>query len=258
MAAERAFMVFTVSWLQKVGVLLSLALLGGCAGWGGAGSSAGKVATLPAQGGLHFSPQNKAQWESVVLPGKLRTEFKLDQHGQRRALQADAQGSASMLRQRLHIPAERLGRMRFEWQVENLLAEADLSDRERGDSPVRIILAFDGDRSRFSAKNTMLSDLTEALTGEPMPYATLMYVWSNHHAVDTVIVNSRTDRIRKWVVESGPAHLKQWRLYQRDLRADFEKAFGEAPGTLIGVAIMSDADNTRSRTRAWYGDIHFD
>ena len=104
----------------------------------------------------------------------------------------------------------------------------------------------------------MLSDLTEALTGEPLPYATLMYVWSNHHPVDSVIVNARTDRVRKWVVESGPAHLQQWRLYHRDLKADFEKAFGEAPGTLVGVAIMTDADNTRSTTRAWYGDLHFD
>jgi hypothetical protein len=173
-------------------------------------------------------------------------------------MQAHAQGSASLLRQRLNIPPDKLGRFRFEWQVENLLAEADLSDRERGDSPVRIILAFDGDRSRFSAKNAMLSELTEALTGEPLPYATLMYVWSNHHPVDSVIVNSRTDRVRKWVVESGPAHLKQWRLYQRDLKADYEKAFGEAPGTLVGVAIMTDADNTRSTTRAWYGDLHFD
>ena len=255
-------MVFTVVGVQRVVALLGLALLGGCAFLGGTASSPAPsptlVATMPASGGLHFSAQHKAQWEPVTLPGKLRTEFKLAKQGQRAALQAHAQGSASLLRQRLNIPPDKLGRFRFEWQVENLLAEADLSDRERGDSPVRIVLAFEGDRSRFSAKNAMLSDLTEALTGEPLPYATLMYVWSNHHPVDSVIVNARTDRVRKWVVESGPAHLKQWRLYQRDLKADFEKAFGEAPGTLLGVAIMTDADNTRSTTRAWYGDLHFD
>jgi hypothetical protein len=104
----------------------------------------------------------------------------------------------------------------------------------------------------------MLSDLTEALTGEPLPYATLMYVWSNQRPVDSVIVNARTDRVRKWVVESGDTRLKQWLSYQRDVRADFEKAFGEAPGRLVGIAIMTDADNTRSNVRAWYGDIHLD
>ena len=94
--------------------------------------------------------------------------------------------------------------------------------------------------------------------GEPLPYATLMYVWSNQRPVDSVIVNARTDRVRKWVVESGAARLKQWVSYQRDVRADFEKAFGEAPGHLVGIAIMTDSDNTRSNVRAWYGDIRFD
>jgi hypothetical protein len=83
-------------------------------------------------------------------------------------------------------------------------------------------------------------------------------VWSNHRAVDSVIVNPRTDRVRKMVVESGPGHLMQWRRYERDVRADFEKAFGETPGALVGVAIMTDSDNTRGNVRAWYGDIRFD
>jgi hypothetical protein len=133
-----------------------------------------------------------------------------------------------------------------------------MGERDSEDSPVRLILAFEGDRSRFSAKNAMLSDLTEALTGEPLPYATLMYVWCNQRAVGSVIVNPRTDRVRKLVVESGPEHVKQWRQYQRDVRADFEKAFGEPPGALVGMAIMTDTDNTRSHVRAWYGDIRLD
>ncbi len=213
---------------------------------------------MPAQGGLHFRPQDKAQWEAVSLPGKLRTAFQLDKQGHRHALRAHAQSSASLLRQRVNVPATRLERLRFEWQVDKLIPNADMSERDRGDSPVRLILAFEGDRSRFSAQNTLLSELSQAFTGEPLPYATLMYVWSNHHAVDSVIVNPRTDRVRKWVVESGEAPLKQWRTYQRNVRADFEKAFGEAPGALVSVAIMTDADNTRSSAIAWYGDIQLE
>ena len=100
-----------------------------------------------------------------------------------------------------------------------------------------------------------LQDLTEALTGEPLPYATLMYVWCNACPPESVIVNPRTDRVRKLAVESGPTHLGQWRSYRRDVKADFEKAFGEPPGALLGLAIMTDTDNTRSTTRAWYGAI---
>ncbi|WP_291926501.1 DUF3047 domain-containing protein [Limnohabitans sp.] len=209
-------------------------------------------------GGLNFSPQDKAQWEAVTLPGKLRTAFRLEKHDHRDALSAHAQASASMLRQRLNVPPDQLGRLQFAWQIDNLMAEADMGERDSEDAPVRLILAFEGDRSQFSAKNAMLSDLTEALTGEPLPYATLMYVWCNRRPVDSVIVNPRTDRVRKLVVESGSAHIRQWRQYERDVRADFEKAFGEAPGALVGMAIMTDSDNTRGQVRAWYGDIRLD
>ena len=207
---------------------------------------------------LRFSAQDKAQWEAVALPGKLRTAFRLDKHQGRSSTRADAERSASMLRQKLRIPPEQLGRLTFEWQVDQLIADADMHHRETEDSPVRVILAFDGDRQKFSAKNAMFSELSRALTGEEMPYATLMYVWSNHDPVESVIINPRTDRVRKMVVESGAQGLRQWRHYERQIRQDFEKAFGEAPGTLIGVAIMTDTDNTQGSARAWYGEIRLD
>ena len=248
-------MVFAGSWVRVFwGAVVWVSVMG-CAQ---VGTSPDPVVARTGSGPLLFSPKDKAQWETVALPGKLRTAFKLEQRDQRPALQADAQSSASMLRQRLNVPADRLGRLQFEWQIEGLIAQADMGERDSEDSPVRLILAFEGDRSRFSAKNTLLSDLTEALTGEPLPYATLMYVWCNQRAVGSVIVNPRTDRVRKLVVESGPQHVKQWRQYQRDVRADFEKAFGEPPGALLGMAIMTDTDNTRSQVRAWYGDIRLD
>ena len=215
-------------------------------------------AQVPAQTPLRFTAQDKAKWETVALPGKLRTAFRLDKHQGRSSTRADAERSASMLRQKLRIPPEQLGRLTFEWQVDQLIADADMHHRETEDSPVRVILAFDGDRQKFSAKNAMLSELSRALTGEEMPYATLMYVWGNHDPVESVIINPRTDRVRKMVVESGAQGLRQWRHYERQIRQDFEKAFGEAPGTLIGVAIMTDADNTQGSARAWYGDIRLD
>lgn len=246
------------AWGYWLGTALAAVVLGGCAL--DVGRHANPAPPAPAQhsGPWHFKPQDKAQWEAVALPGKQPTVFRLEKLGQRPTLHAHARSSASMLRQKLQVPAEKLGRLQFAWQVDNLLAGANMAELNQGDSPVRLILAFEGDRSRFSAKNALLSDLTEAITGEPMPYATLMYVWSNHQPVEAVIVHPRTDRVRKLVVESGAMRLQQWLQYERNVRADFEKAFGEAPGTLVGLAIMTDADNTRSQVRAWYGDIRLD
>lgn len=237
--------------------LCSSLLLSGCAFWS-TEAPQDKPQQVLRQLPLKFSAQDKAQWQAMRLPGKLLTAYRVAPQGPRDALLAEAVSSASMLRQALHIAPEQLGTLQFEWQVEQLIAAADMSQRETEDSPVRLILVFDGDRSRFSAKNAMLSELTLSLTGEPMPYATLMYVWCNDCPAESVIVNPRTDRIRKLAVESGPAHLGQWRSYRRDVRADFEKAFGEAPGALLGLAIMTDTDNTRSAAKAWYGTIHLE
>ena len=59
---------------------------------------------------------------------------------------------------------------------------ADLAEADASDSPVRIVLAFDGDHQRLNAGTRMMFELAETLTGEPPPFATLMYVWAPHAA----------------------------------------------------------------------------
>lgn len=194
-------------------------------------------------------------WQRLLLPGKRATQFESVQIEGRAAMAATADASASMVRKQVHVPASALGQLSFSWKVPALIAGADMAARDADDAPVRLVLAFEGDRSRFSAKNAMLSELARALTGEEMPYATLMYVWCNSRAPGSVILNPRTDRIRKIVVESGPGGLGQWRDYERDVRADFVRAFGEEPGALVAVGIMTDSDNTGSHVRAWYGPL---
>ena len=194
-------------------------------------------------------------WQPVRFPGKQATEFVLQHHSSRLVVQANAQSSASMLRRNLRVAPEKLGTLEFSWHVPALIAGADVGQRENDDSPARLVLAFEGDRSTFSAKNAMLNELSLALMGEPMPYATLMYIWCNKRPVGTVVHNPRTDRVRKLVVASGPNQLNQWLRFERDIRADFELAFGEAPGALLGIGVMTDSDNTQSNAMAWYGDI---
>ena len=143
------------------------------------------------------------------------------------------------------------------WLGSSLLPEADVRESETGDAVVRVMLAFDGDSSRLSARTRLMFDLMQSLSGEPPPFATLMYVWDGRAELDSVVLNKRSDRVRKIVLESGPAHLGQWRSYQRDVRADYRRAFGEDPGALIGVAVVTYSDVTQARAEAWYGEIRF-
>jgi Protein of unknown function (DUF3047) len=200
---------------------------------------------------------NNSGWQHLTLPSKKQTLYTLGNQQGRDSIQAHATSSASMLRQDLRIAATDLNTVKFSWHVPELIRDADLAERDSDDSPVRIVLVFEGDKSKFSAKNAMLSEMAELLSGESLPYATLMYVWCNKREPGSVVINPRTDRIRSIVVESGARNLRQWLDYERNIRADYEKAFGEAPGNLLRVGIMTDSDNTQSQTGASYRAMHF-
>ena len=194
-------------------------------------------------------------WHDYALPGKRRTVYRAQRSGDRFVVSAQAEASASMFRRQLRVEPAQLARVQFSWRVATLIDGADLAEADASDSPVRIVLAFDGDHGRLSMRNRMLFDLAQALTGEPPPYATLMYVWDNRALPEAVLQSRRTDRVRKIVLESGAAHVGQWRNYERDVLADYRRAFGEEPGALLGVALMTDADNTASRASGEYGEV---
>lgn len=196
------------------------------------------------------------RWSPRALPGKRSTRYALGRTPEgRKAVAATAEASASLLDHRLHRAPETLGRLRFAWQVPKLIDAADVRQRHGDDAPARLVLAFDGDHARLSARNRALFELAETLSGERPPFATLMYVWDTPGPVGDTVVNNRTDRVRKIVVDAGAAQLGRWREHERDIAADFQAVYGEAPGALIGVALMSDADNTGSQSMAWYGPV---
>lgn len=249
-------------YLLLCGVALGL---GGCAHLGEADSALGRNAWTEPQAGqvahgghaLQAAEPSAAAgpWQHQIFPGKRKNRYQYVWRQGRPAMAVSSDQSISALRKAVMQPPESLGALRFSWKVAALIPEADLQQGTRSDSPVRLVLVFDGDRSRFSARDAMLSELARAVTGEELPYATLMYVWSNQLPVGTVVHNRRTDRIRKLVIESGPGGLSRWLDYERDIRADYERAFGEPPGPLRSVAVMSDTDNTGGSVRAWYGPV---
>lgn len=235
---------------------LALVGLAGCAQMPSADPTAGAQPWLQANTGSAGSADAvSAPWQHQTFPGKRKNRYQFVWREGRPAMAVSSDQSISALRQVLAQPSQTPGQIRFSWKVDNVIADADLQQGAKEDSPVRLVLVFDGDRSTFSAKDAMLSELARAVTGEELPYATLMYVWSNQLPVGTVVHNRRTDRIRKLVIQSGTQATARWLDYERDIRADYEQVFGETPGPLKAVAIMTDTDNTASSVRAWYGPV---
>lgn len=196
-------------------------------------------------------------WRHQRIGQRKPTDYDAVEHAGRPALRAISQGGDSLVRHALDTDAAAVGRIAFSWFLEEHNAAADISDPQADDAPLRWMLQFDGDRSRFSARDQRLSELLQTLTGEPMPYATLMYVWDARRPVGTVITHPRSSRVRKLVVLSGAEALGRWVDIERDLRADYQRAFGEPPGRLTGISLMTDSNNTGVRSRAWYGPLRW-
>jgi hypothetical protein len=258
-----------------VGFLASAALLmvalGGCAAWQASDTDdrpdeaapsrpqrlpeTASAELLKASSRLFSTPVAGVPWEPFFFPGKRYMAFEPVQVLERPALRVRAKSSVSILRQRFEPSLASVGRLSFSWKVDGLPEDADLAVSARADSAVRVVLAFEGDRTRWTPRNHRLSEMSRLLTGEELPYATLVYVWSPKDPPGTVVVNPRTDRIRKLVLDSGTANVGLWRDHVRDVRADFRRAFGEEPGPLRVVALMTDTDNTQSQLTAWYGAL---
>jgi hypothetical protein len=196
------------------------------------------------------------RWEPVIiLRTKKTTDYQLVADQNRTVLYAKAAAASSGLMQRVNIDPTEQPWIKWRWKVSNLVKTADNTQRATEDSPVRIVLGFDGDKDSVSFSDQIMFETAKLMTGREIPYATLMYIWENKAPVETIIPNSRSGRIQKLVVASGPDGIGQWRDFTRNIVEDYEKAFGEKPGRLIGVGVLTDTDNTGETAEAWYGDI---
>jgi hypothetical protein len=147
--------------------------------------------------------------------------------------------------------------LRWHWKVPALIPSADNTQRHLEDSPVRIVITFDGDKSKLPLDERLFADQFRTFTRQEFPYAILMYIWENRAPVGRVIDNLHTARIKMIVADSGAENLGRWRAETRNVYEDYRRAFGEDPPPIRSIGIMTDSDNTGSDAEAYYGDISF-
>jgi hypothetical protein len=201
-------------------------------------------------------PRGWRPW--IIARTKTPTQYDLvvDPATQKVVLHATADRAASGLKQLLDVDPASRPLIAWQWRVTALIDGADNSDRHADDSPVRLLLFFDGDRASLPAREQMLMETARMLTGQQVPYATLAYVWENTQPIGTVIPHAALGQLKMVVAGSGrDPRLGQWKRFERNYVEDYIRAFGQPPGKLIGVGILTDTDNTASRIESFYGDI---
>jgi Protein of unknown function (DUF3047) len=242
-----------------VSVVFALSLVTGCAGV--LTEPEREIIELPQVSGFSDNPPGSRiphGWRVWTLSKfKKPTEYRLVDDFGRVVVKASARASASGLVHPVKLDPASYPLLSWRWKVDELIPSADNTRKHAEDSPVRVVVSFAGDSASLPLEERVFFDHVRLLTGQQLPYATLMYIWENRAPKDSVIPNRHTSRIKMIVAESGRDKLGAWQSVTRNVVEDFKRAFGEAPGEITAVGIMTDTDNTGENAHAYYGDILF-
>ena len=220
------------------------------------GASAQQAPEIPRFSSMKPGGVAPQEWKPFVLASsKKNTEYMLVTEDGVMVLKATAHGSASAMEFKTQFDPHQFPMLSWRWKVAQGIPDADNKDVNKEDSPLRIMIGFDGDTSKLGLKDRFASSIAQTASGQPLPYATLMYIWGNKVALDSVTTSGRTSRIRMLAVNVDDQGIGKWHSFTRNLVEDYKRAFGEEPGKVISIQLLTDADNTGGDAQAFYGDI---
>ena len=156
-------------------------------------------------------------WEPLEFPKiDQLSRYELTTEDGQQVVRATTEGGASGLIARVRLePADSLI-LQWRWKVSNVFEKGNAREKSGDDYPARIYVAFEFQPDKAGFFERAKRKTVEVLFG---------------------------DKVGEWVT------------VERDIMADYREAFGEEPPPVVGIAIMSDSDNTGEKATAWYGDI---
>ncbi|MEO9749574.1 MULTISPECIES: DUF3047 domain-containing protein [Marinobacter] len=195
-------------------------------------------------------------WEPMEFPKIDRhSRYQLTDDNGEQVVKATTDNSASGLIARVSVePGDSLI-LRWRWKVSNVYEQGNARKKEGDDYPARIYVAFEFEPDEAGFFERAKRKTVEVVFGEELPGNALNYIWANRLPVGEIVANPFTDTTMMVAVNSGTANTGEWVTVERDIVADYRKAFDREPPKLVGVAIMSDSDNTGASATAWYGDV---
>ncbi len=195
-------------------------------------------------------------WQHNPLASfKGNTEYKLVAEEGTVVLRATSRNAASYLGFHTTFDPHRFSALSWRWKIVQGIPDADTNDRRKEDAPARLMVSFEGDASKLSLKDRTAASAARTISGQALPYAELMYIWGGKVAVDSTTTSAHTSRIKMIAVATDEAGVGRWQSYTRNLVEDYKRAFGEEPGNVTAIEIMTDTDNTGGSAEALYGDI---
>jgi hypothetical protein len=172
------------------------------------------------------------------------------------AVRAESACSASALLLPItDVDLRRMPLLRWRWRVERGLDIGNERQKGGDDFAARVYVMFQFDPAGASWFERARRAAARALYGKDLPGTAINYVWSSRQPAGTVWNNPYAAASK--MVSRGSGPLPEWRSEEVNVWEDYHRFFDRDPPALLGVAIMSDSDDSCGRTAAWLAELRF-
>ena len=195
-------------------------------------------------------------WEALTFPRVARhSRYTVVREGEGFVLRAESEAAASALYRPLDLDPKVYRVLSWRWKVEGVLARSDPSRKSGDDYAARVYVAFRYEPAGATAWERARYGALRLLHGRYPPGLVLNYVWESRLPVGRVLDNAYSSRAKMVVARTGAAEAGQWVTERHDIYADYRRIVGGEPPRIVGVALMTDTDDTGERAVAYYDAI---
>lgn len=167
-----------------------------------------------------------------------KTQYSLGNNENGKFLRAEANNSASGLGKEIKINLIETPFLNITWKIEKDLPGIDEGSKKGHDYAARV----------FVVKKTGAT---------PLSNRAMNYVFSSNNDLNTYHPSPFTKKSIDYVLSTTKENLNEWVTVKVNVRDHFKKFHNLDLDEINGVAIMSDTDNSKLSSIAYYQNIYF-
>ena len=169
---------------------------------------------------------------------KKNTKYTLGSNDNGNFLKAEAEGQASGLGKEILIDLNKTPFLNITWKVEKDLSGIDEKSKKGHDYAARV----------FVIKKTGSTALSNRA---------INYVFSSNEEIGQHWRSPFTKKSIDYVLATTKTNYNEWVTVKTNVKEDFKKLHDLDVNELNGVAIMTDTDNSKIKSIAYYQNIYF-
>ena len=207
--------------------------------------------------GLPLATPSFDDWQPLVFRGIAnQTRYTFESFEGMEVAKAESNCGASGLVLRLDaIRLDQTPLLSWRWRVDRGLDVLEEQTKAGDDFAARVYIMFELDKSRASTFQRLRHRLSKFIYDEEIPGSALNFVWTSRLPAGTVWDNPFESSAKMIALEQGAN--TGWRTETVDVVARYRELFHSPAPPLLGLAIMSDSDNSCQRTEARFADFRF-